>query len=271
MSTAGTAINPGSTLILLAMSADGHIATVTLNRPDARNALSQQLVRELGNTLTALASRTDLRAVILTGADDRAFCAGADLRERESLTAAARTEHTRVIADVADQLAALPMPTIAAIHGYALAGGAELAIACDIRIAADNATLGFPEVRIGIFPGAGGVYRLPRLVSAGFARELLFTGRQVSAGEAMERGLVDYLVPPGEVLATANALARSIAGAAPLAARAVKAALARSAGLGDAAARPIVDEFRAPLDATADYAEGLRAFGERRSPRFTGH
>lgn len=186
------------------------------------------------------------------------------------MTTAERSAHTELIADLADRIASLPVPVIAAVRGYALAGGAELAIACDLRVAATDAVFGFPEVRLGIFPGAGGVYRLPRLVGLGLARELLFAGRQIAADEALGRGLVDQVVSPPELRQAAHELARSIAANAPLAVRAAKQAVAVGFGLPDAEARRAVDPYRRALDDTKDYAEGLAAFAERRQPRFRG-
>jgi enoyl-CoA hydratase/carnithine racemase len=246
------------------------IATLKLNRPDVLNAISRGLASDLRQACMELAPRDDVWAVVVTGAGDRAFCAGADLRERRRLTAAERAEHTRLIEAAAEALAALPMPTVAGIRGYALAGGAELAIACDLRVAARDATFGFPEVKVGIFPGAGGALRLPRIVGSGAARDLLFTGRQVSAEEAFRLGLVDRLVAPHDVQATALDLATEIAGNAPLAVRGVKRALAESEGRPIAEARARVNALRAALDSTADYEEGLAAFAERREPRFRG-
>jgi enoyl-CoA hydratase/carnithine racemase len=162
------------------------------------------------------------------------------------------------------------MPTIAAVRGFALAGGTELAIACDLRVAGTDAIFGVPEVKIGIFPGAGGVLRLPPLIGLGNARDLLFTGRQVSAEEAASIGLVDRLVAPADVLPAARELAAQIAANAPLALRAVKDALRVSSGRPAADARREVNERRMSLDDTADYEEGLRAFAEKRQPQFTG-
>jgi enoyl-CoA hydratase/carnithine racemase len=207
---------------------------------------------------------------IVTGAGDRAFCAGADLRERGGLNASERNTHRAGIEAAAEDLANLPMPTIAAVRGYALAGGTELAIACDLRVAATDAVFGVPEVKIGIFPGAGGVLRLPPLIGLGNARDLLFTGRQVAAEEAARMGLVNRLVAPGEVLATAQEMAGQIAANAPLALRAAKDALRVSSGLPAADARREVNQRRMSLDDTEDYEEGLRAFAEKRKPRFTG-
>lgn len=249
--------------------ADG-IATLTLCRPEALNALSRTLVAALLAAVRDLAAQPDLRVVILRGAGARAFCAGADLKERLDLDAAARGEHTAQIAAAADALAALPVPTIAALHGYTLAGGLELALACDIRLAAADAIFGLTEVRIGIFPGAGAPTRLPRLVGPGKARELIFSGRRIDAAEALACGLVERVVPVTELDATVAALAEEIRTAAPLAVRAAKCALILADALPLAEALVAIEGLRHPLDATADYAEGLAAFAERRPARFSG-
>ncbi|MBA2598659.1 MAG: enoyl-CoA hydratase/isomerase family protein [Chloroflexia bacterium] len=247
-----------------------HIATLTLNRPEAMNAISRQLAADLLGACEALTNHDDVWVAIVTGAGDRAFCAGADLKERRLLSAPERTAHTAAIEAAAEALAVLPMPVIAAIRGYALAGGAELAAACDLRIAAADAVFGFPEVNIGIFPGAGGVLRLPGLIGGGAARDLLFTGRRVAADEALRLGLVDRVVAPDAVTAAVLEMALSIASSAPLAVRAVKRALRESHGRSLAEARQIVNALRGALDQTEDYDEGLRAFAERRAPRFSG-
>ena len=261
----------GSPSVLLAVDGQSHIASLTLNRPESLNAISRQLAAELLAACDALSGREDVRAVIVTGAGERAFCAGADLKERRMLAPDERAAHTTAIEAAAEALAALPMPTIAAVRGFALAGGAELAIACDLRVAAEDATFGFPEVKIGIFPGAGGALRLPRIVGSGAARDLLFTGRRITAEDAFRLGLVDRLAPAESVVEAAVDLAASIAANAPLAVRAVKRALEESQGRQLAEARRGVNALRAALDSTADYEEGLVAFAERRSPRFTGH
>ena len=255
--------------VLLAIDDDG-VATLTLNRPQALNAISRDLARALRDTCRVIAANSAVRAVVVTGAGTRAFCAGADLKERKGLSAAERAAHTRAIEEAVEALAAVPPPSIAAIHGYALAGGAELALACDLRVAGSDATFGFPEVKIGIFPGAGGVLRLPRLVGDGAAKDLLFTGRQIDASEAFRLGLIDRLTATGEAPRTARQLAIDIAANAPLAVRAVKRALTDSRGRPHQDARQIVNAERAALDATADYAEGLAAFAEKRAPRFSG-
>jgi methylglutaconyl-CoA hydratase len=256
--------------ILLSIDAGGRIASLTLNRPQALNAISRQLANDLLAACDLLGELGDIRAVVVTGAGERAFCAGADLKERLGLSAAERADHTARIEAAAEALAMLPMPTIAAIRGYALAGGSELAIACDIRVASNEAVMGFPEVKIGIFPGAGGALRLPRIVGNGAARDLLFTGRQIAADEAFRIGLIDHIVATDDVLDKAMTLATTIAQNAPLAVRAVKHALAESLGESPAQARRIVNVLRVSLDGSQDYEEGLRAFSERRPPQFSG-
>ena len=246
------------------------LATLTLNRPQSLNALNRALARDLGAILGDLAVRDDLRAVVVRGAGERAFCTGADLKERATLAPDEKGQHTALIGAAADALAALPVPTIAAIRGYALAGGLELALACDIRIAADDAQFGLTEVMIGIFPGAGGPVRLPRVVGPGKARELIFSGRRVGAAEALACGLVERVVAPADLDREVLALAGQICDAAPLAVRAVKRVLAAQADLPLAEALAYAETQRRPLDATSDYTEGLAAFAERRKPRFTG-
>ncbi|MGN6758738.1 MAG: enoyl-CoA hydratase/isomerase family protein [Thermomicrobiales bacterium] len=246
------------------------VATLTLNRPEALNALSRGLAAELLAASRELAARADVRVVVLRGAGERAFCTGADLKERATLTPEERGAHTALIAAAADALAALPMPVVAVIRGYALAGGLELALACDIRLAADDAVFGLTEVRIGIFPGAGGPVRLPRVVGAGKARELIFSGRRIDAREALACGRVERDVSLAEHDQVVAELAEQIRAAAPLAVRAVKQALGRALDLPERDALDYAEQVRRPLDATRDYAEGLAAFAERRPPRFTG-
>ncbi len=172
------------------------VACLTLNRPEARNALSRALVAELRGHLAELAADPSLRVLIIAATrESSAFCAGADLVERTTLTAEERLDHLYAISGVCEELAAFPTPTIAQLHGYVLAGGCEVALACDIRIAAEGSVYGLPEVAVGLFPGAGGVTRLPKLIGPGKARELMFSARRVSVEEAAQIGLVDRVVP----------------------------------------------------------------------------
>jgi methylglutaconyl-CoA hydratase len=245
------------------------LAIVVLNREDVRNAISRLMADQLVTRLTDLALDSNLRALILTGAGTKAFCAGADLKERHRLTPRQRGEHTHRIKEAADLLWAFPVPVIAAIQGYALAGGAELAIACDLRVASEDAILGLPEVRIGIFPGAGAVERLPRIVGASRARRLLLTGRQVDADQALQIGLIDSLVPADYVMTEATRLARDIASQSPNAIRALKKAIRVVETEPADIASNRVAEIRADLDTGDDYEEGLQAFAERRSPSWS--
>jgi enoyl-CoA hydratase len=177
-----------------------------------------------------------------------------------------RQRHTKKIREVADLLAAFPVPVVAAIRGYALAGGAEFAIACDLRVAGESAIVGFPEVRVGIFPGAGAVERLPRLVGASRARSLLFSGRQIEADQALQMGLIDFLVPDDCVMTEATRLCRDIASKSPAAIRALKQAILASERQPEDQAAKLVEAIRSELDSGAEYEEGLSAFAEKRVP-----
>ncbi len=256
---------------LLTIERTDYVSTVTLNRPEARNALSRALVAEFRSALAELSADDRLRALIVAATrESSAFCAGADLVERTRLSPEERLEHLHAISALAEELAAFPTPTIAAVHGYALAGGCEVAMACDIRVAAEGSVFGLPEVAVGLMPGAGGVTRLPKLVGAGRARELLFTGRRVPVEEAARIGLVDRVVPLDQLDAAAMELAGTIAANAPLAVRALKRALRASDGLPIEEATQAVLRERIPLDQTKDYVEGITAFAEKRKPRYTG-
>jgi enoyl-CoA hydratase/carnithine racemase len=247
----------------------GGVGRLLLDRPERRNALSRPLVLELERVLATWAVDRSVRAVVVTGAGGQ-FCSGADLKDRIGMTGDERYAHSRLIQRVLQDLARFPMPTIAAIDGYCLGGGAELALACDLRLASDRAVLGFPEVRLGVFPAAGGSQRLPAVVGPAVAAELIFTGRHVPAAEAHGLGLVNRVVPAGELGAAADELAATLASRAPLALKMAKRALelATSGHLGagleyeSAAAKVVLG--------SADYAEGLAAFAERREPRFEG-
>jgi enoyl-CoA hydratase len=254
----------------LLLTVEEGLATLTLNRPRALNALSRRLAAALRDTVRELAARPDLRVVVLRGAGERAFSTGADLKERATMTPDEKGAHTGEIAAAAEALTALPVPAIAAVRGYALAGGMELAVACDIRVAAEDAIFGLTEVAIGIFPGAGGPVRLPRLVGPGKARELIYSGRRIGAAEALQCGLVERVVPVAEFDAAVAELAGQIRDAAPLAVRAAKRVLDVAPDLPLSAALAYAEALRRPLDATRDYDEGLAAFAERRKPRFTG-
>jgi enoyl-CoA hydratase/carnithine racemase len=246
------------------------IVTAQLNRPQALNAISSAMAEALDALLDDVAIRRDVRVLVLTGAGDRAFSAGADLKERRGMTPAELWAHSRKIHRVCDRLEALPQPVICAIRGYCLGGGLELALAADIRVAGEQSEFGFPEMTLGAFPGSGGPVRLPRVVGAAWAKEILLTARRVGAREGLDRGLVHYVVPTVEVETRARAIARQILRVSPLGARAVKLIINRGIALGTEEATALANALRQPLEATRDYQEGLRAHFERREPRFTG-
>lgn len=254
---------------LVVIQRQGDQATITLNRPRVLNALSRATAQELKQAADEVAADQSVRLVVLTG-EGRAFCVGADLKERLSMTADEMTAHTELILAAADAIAAIPAPTIAAIRGHCLAGGAEIALGCDLRFAEEGATFGFPEVKRGIFPGAGAVVRLPRLIGPARASDLIFSGRTIDAGEAYRLGLVDRLVPAGGLEAEVERFTHEVQVNAPLAVRAAKTAIQRGLDLPLAEAMTASIALRRPLDDTEDYQEGLRAFAERRDPEFKG-
>jgi enoyl-CoA hydratase/carnithine racemase len=249
----------------------GNVAEITMNRPEARNALGRVLVGEFRGALAELAATRDVRALIVRGSRDcNAFCAGADLVERTTMTREERLAHFEGIAALCEELAAFPVPVIAAVHGYAMGGGAEVAIACDIRIAAEEAVFALPEVSVGLIPGAGGITRLPKLVGAGRAREMLFTARRVDASEAERIGLVELVVPSAGLDDAVRSMAETIASHAPLAVRAVKKGLFDSDNRPIAEATDAVLAVRLPLEDTKDFVEGMTAFKEKRKPVWKG-
>lgn len=244
------------------------VALLTLNRPKVLNALNAALLTELDAALQALGSDDAVRALIVTGAGEKAFAAGADIEE---LAAVSQSEG-QVLAErgqrVFSRMENLRKPVIAAINGFALGGGCELAMAATIRIASETARLGQPEVKLGLIPGYGGTQRLPRLVGKGAAFKMLLTGDMVSASEALRIGLVDEVVPAAELMARAQALAKTVAGMAPIAVRQCIAAVHAGYDL------PL-DEGLAHEAAlfglccgTEDKAEGTRAFLEKRAPKW---
>ncbi len=248
---------------------DRHVSTLTLNRPERRNALSQELVNELHACLLELREHKDLRVLVLTG-EGSAFCAGADLKER-SILAAEQTRHHRDSAlRCIELIDAFPAPVIAMINGPAVAGGMELALACDIRVACEDASFALTEVvNAGSGPGAGGPVRLPKLVGRGRASYIVFTGRRFSAREAFELGFIEVVVPRHRLHEETYGLARQIAGNSPLGVRAAKQLIRQSNDLDVHSATDLSRALRDPLDKTRDYREGVTAWLERRKPDFT--
>jgi enoyl-CoA hydratase/carnithine racemase len=255
--------------ILVDRRPDG-IVWVTLNRPEAHNALSRQVNLDLADLAHDLGKDAAVRAVLITGAGEQAFCAGADLKERKGVSADQTGPYVDAISRAINGWGAMPRPTIAVVNGYAFGGGMELALACDFRIASWRAQFGLTEVRLGIMPGAGGTQRLPRLIGVARAKELILLGRRIDAQRALDIGLVMEICPPEELSERADALAAELLGCAPRSVEMAKEAIDRGIDVG-------IDEGlrieRACYDVTLfteDRNEGLRAFAQKRPPRYKG-
>jgi enoyl-CoA hydratase len=239
-------------------------ATVTVNRPKVRNALNIATIAELGAVFEQVKNDEAIRIVVLTGAGDKAFAAGADISEIAELSADAGAEFSRRGQKVFDAIESLGRPTIAAVNGYALGGGCELAMACTIRVASETAVFGLPEVKLGLIPGYGGTQRLPRLVGKSSALLLMLTGESIPAAEALRLGLVDRVVTGPELMETVGELARRMVANAPLAVKGCIEAVNGGGGMHVEAA------LFGKCCGTDDMKEGTRAFLEKRVPRFEG-
>jgi enoyl-CoA hydratase len=249
---------------------EGQIALVTINRPQVLNALDGHTLAELGAAMQELRVDTSVRVVIVTGAGDKAFVAGADISELAALSPAQAQDHARLGQSVFDSIEHLGKPVIAAINGFALGGGCELAMACTLRVAADTAKIGQPEVNLGILPGFAGTQRLARLVGKGIALEMLLTGRHVSADEAQRIALVNRVVAASELMASARALAGDLAAKAPIATRYIIEAVQRGTEVPFEQAAFLEASLFGLAFATADMREGTRAFLDKRKPAFKG-
>ena len=251
--------------IVMDKGAEG-IVQIRLNRPDRLNALGVDMVDALLAAITDAAAG-DARVILIRGTG-RAFCAGADLKERRTMEEAARVKHNRAINAAVDALGAAPMPTVCAINGLALGGGCEIALACDLRYAAEDAQIGLTEARIGAIPGAGGTQRMPRVIGAARALELILTGEPVTGKRAEAIGLIHGAVAADKLDAHVTRIATVLAARSPSGARTAKSLIYR--GLEMTLAEGLVQEARALRDilGSADYAEGLAAFAEKRPPRF---
>lgn len=243
-----------------------HVAEIVLDRPEALNALSTAMARRLGAVCAEVAADRSVRAVVLSAAGGKAFCVGADLKERNAMTDAEILEQRPVFRAAFGGVLGLPQPVVAAVHGYALGGGCEFALSCDLIVADETAVFGLPEVGVGLVPGGGGTQLATRRLGPGRAADLVLTGRRLGIDEAEAYGLVDRRVPAGTVREEALAIAGVIAGNSPAAVRAAKRAMRQGDGTGLDAALDIEENAWRTVVTSADRREGIAAFNEKRKP-----
>ena len=249
---------------------EGPVAVIQINRPQKKNSLNTELRHEMESVMREIAADAKQRAVILTGGEE-IFCAGADISEIEGTASAESAyQHAREFQILFEQLEALPQPVIAAVSGYALGGGCELALACDFRIASDTARFGLPEIKIGAFPGGGGTQRLPRLIGTAKAKEMILLGDPITAEQALAAGLVMKVTPKAKLMEEANAFAARLASLPRLALQASKMLINRSQEMDLASGLELEARSFGAIAHTHDLAEGTKAFMEKRKPNFTG-
>ena len=247
------------------------IGILTVNRPDVLNALNWDTLRELRDIVENKLPQQELRTLILTGAGSKAFVAGADIAQMNNMTTREFQDYVQYAHKVYELIESCPIPSIAAINGYALGGGCELALACDIRIASEKARLGFPEVKLGIFPGWGGTQRVTRVLGLGKTKELVFTGEMIDAEEALRIGLVERVVPHEEIMNEARKLAGAIAKRGPIAVSMSKTAINSGSEMDLQRALLLEKTLVALCFDSNDRVEGMKAFMEKREPAFTGN
>lgn len=255
---------------LVQLEKDNYIGKITINRPEQLNTFNYQALKELGEVLEEVKLSKDIRVVIVTGAGEKAFSAGADLKERRTLSEKEVRRNVTKIRDVFTELEELPQPSIAAINGYALGGGFELALACDFRIAVNDAVLGLPEVSWAIVPGGGGTQRLTRLIGISRAKEWILTARKYKAEEAAEIGAINKAVPKEKLWDEVNTLAEEILANGPLAVQQAKYAINNGANADLYTGMKIESQAYEMIIPTKDRVEALEAFREKRPPNFKG-
>ncbi len=255
---------------LLRVEEESGVALLTLNRPDVMNSLNFDLLSGLKEQIDGLRFNKDVRVVLITGAGEKAFCAGADLKERATLDELQVKQFIYTIRNLFTEIEQLNKPVIAAVNGVALGGGTELALACDIRLASENASLGLTETKLAIIPGAGGTQRLPRLIGRAKAKELIFTGRRVNAQEALEIGLVNKVCPAERLLEEAREMAAMITENGPIALEQAKYAINQGLEADINTGLAIESNAYWITIPTEDRTEGLKAFREKRKPQYKG-
>jgi enoyl-CoA hydratase/carnithine racemase len=246
------------------------VALVTLQRPQVRNAISRSLLEDMEGVLKEVETTSSARAVIITGAGDKAFCAGADLKERAGMSPEQVDAFLKTINALYTAVENFKLPVIAAINGAAFGGGLELALAADIRLAADSAVMGLTETRLAIIPGAGGTQRLPRIVGLAKAKELILTGRRIDAGEALTIGLINHIFPADQLMDQSRKLAQEICQGGPIAVQQAKVAINRGWETDLQTGLSIESSAYALCMPTEDRLEGLQAFREKRKPEYKG-
>jgi len=255
---------------LVTMTREDDLVWLTIGRPEVMNCLSFPTLKRLRMLCAELAGDLSIRCILITGAGEKAFCAGADLKERKTMAPERVPDFVRNIRRTMDDVEALPQPTIAVVNGFAFGGGTELMLACDLRVCASHAQFGLTETTLAIIPGAGGTQRLPRLIGKSRAKDLILTGRRIGAEEAERFGLVNRIAPEGGLRETALELARTIAGNGPVAVRAAKAAIDQGTELPQTQGLAVEASCYERVLPTEDRLEALAAFAEKRKPRFTG-
>ncbi|UFJ41904.1 enoyl-CoA hydratase [Brevibacillus humidisoli] len=249
---------------------EGQVAVLTIQRPEVHNCLNLETLLMMREQIVKIAADREIRVVIVTGEGEKSFCAGADLKERSTMTDEQVQQFIRTIRDTFSDLERLPKPVIAALNGAAYGGGTELALACDLRVASETVRMGLTETSLGIIPGAGGTQRLPRLIGRAKAKELIFTSRRITAAEALEIGLVNRVVPSEQLLSAAMELADEIAANAPIALAQAKYAIDCGMEVDLTTGLSIESSAYQILIPTKDRLEGLAAFREKRKPIYRG-
>ena len=255
---------------LVTVERKGDLVWLTINRPEVMNCLSFPTLRRFRTLLAELAEDLSIRCILIRGAGDKAFCAGADLKERKSMPLDLVPEFVNNIRRLMDDIEAMPQPTIAVVNGFAFGGGTEVMLACDLRVAAESARFGLTETALAIIPGAGGTQRLPRLIGKSRAKDLILTARRLDAQEAYMMGLVNRVAGEGALEAVAREVAEAISSNGPVAVRAAKAAVDQGLEVSQTQGLEIEAECYARTLSTSDRLEALAAFSEKRKPAFQG-